>query len=229
MTLPRRKAARKVLLCAGLAGVGLLAEVALADARDGPPKPDWQIALQARHVLWDEPPFDKLNLGVTVRDGVAVLSGPVPSTAVANQAVAKLKAVPGLRDVRNETFVPAADEPMALSMPHTVTSSRPMVSVGPAVSPPPSPVAPAAPPQQSVVALSPRAAVPVKRMTIADQVEALRLADRRFQQVSVEVRETVILLRGKVTRSSDAWEFATTVRSIPGVTGVVQSIETQPQ
>jgi hypothetical protein len=228
MTLPRRKAARKILLCAGLAGVGLLAGVALADARDGPPKPDWQVALQARHVLWDEPPFDKLNLGVTVHDGVAILSGPVPSTALANQAASKLKRVPGVREVRNETFVPAADEPMALSMPHTVTSSRPSVSVGPAVNPPPPAVVPASPPQQSVVALSPRTAVPVKRMTIADQVEAIRLADRRFQYVTIEVRETAVLLRGRVTRSADAWEFAATVRAIPGVTGVVQSIETQP-
>src|SRR3954468_5578199 len=101
MTLPRRKAARKVLLCAGLAGVGILAGVALADARDGPPKPDWQVALQARHALWDEPPFDKLNLGVSVQDGVAILSGPVPSTACAIQAVSKLRSVSGIRDVKN--------------------------------------------------------------------------------------------------------------------------------
>src|SRR5437763_14607716 len=58
----------------GVLGVGLLTGAALADARDGPPPGDWQLALQARHALWGEPPFDKLNLGVSVRDGVAIVS-----------------------------------------------------------------------------------------------------------------------------------------------------------
>jgi hypothetical protein len=212
-------------------GVGLLAGAALADVRDGSPPGDWQLTLQARHALWGDAPFDKLNLGVSVRDGVAILSGPVPSSAVGNQAVAKLRTVPGVRDVKNETYVPPADEPLAQSMPHPVTTRRPSVSVAPAVTPldpgPPSPAAVAvAPPRETTISLAPPTAVPVKRMSIADQAEALRLADRRFQNVRVEVRDNVIILRGTVTRSADAWEFAATLRQIAGVTNVVQRIET---
>jgi osmotically-inducible protein OsmY len=228
MTLPRRKAARRVLIFSGVAGVGLVAGVALADARDGPPKDDGQVALQARHSLWGESPFNTLNLGVTVRDGVACISGPVPSAAVGNQAVSKLRAVPGVRDVQNDTFVPSAEEPLARSMPQSAPDRRPSVSVGPAVAPPaPRVVAAPAPQRDPVVALSPRTAVPVKRMTIGDQVESLRIADRRFQNVRVEVRDGVVVLRGSVARSADAWEFAATIRDLPGVTNVVQAIETR--
>ena len=228
MSRPRRKPARTVLTRTAVLGVGLLAGAALADARNGPPGDDWQLGLQARHALWDESPFDKLNLGVSVRDGVAVLTGPVPSTAVAAQAVAKLRTVPGVRDVRNETYVPPADEPLARSMPHPVTTRRPSVSVAPAVgaaeaAPPPA----AVPSREPAAALGPSIAVPVRRMSIADQVESLRLDDRRFANVRVEVRGNVVTLRGTVNRSADAWDFAGIVRRIPGVERVVQSIETQ--
>jgi osmotically-inducible protein OsmY len=211
-----------------LAG-GLVVGSALADSKDRPAG-DWQLALHARNTLWDEAPFDKLNLGVTVRDGVAYLSGPVPSSAVADQAIARLRKVAGIRDVKNETFVPAPDEPQARAMPHPVTAQRPSVSVGPAVSPPeqvsPPPVAPV---KETVGTHGPPITVPVKRMTIADQIESLRLDDRRFENVRVEVNGGRVVLRGTVAKSADAWEFAASVRQLNGVTGVVQSIATQPR
>src|SRR5436309_592595 len=122
---------------AGVCAGGLLAGASAAEPVAG----DWQLALQARNVLWDDPTLEKLNLGVSVREGCAFLSGPVPSTAVADQAVERLRKLSGIRRVTNETYVPAADEPLARSMPHPVTTQRPSVSVAPAV-PPPEPVAP---------------------------------------------------------------------------------------
>ncbi|HEX4588781.1 MAG TPA: BON domain-containing protein, partial [Gemmataceae bacterium] len=184
-------------------GAGLLTGAALADGRDPAPVGDWQLGLQARHALLDEAPFDKLNLGVTIRDGVAYLSGPVPSTAVAAQAVTKLRAVPGIRGVQDETFVPPGDEPLAQSMPHPVTTRRPSVSVAPAATAPEtvaSPMVAVTPPREPATSLGPPVAVPVRRMSIADQAEALRLGERRFQNVRIEVRGNIVTLRGKVTR-----------------------------
>ena len=224
----RRKRTEAALARSAVLGVGLIAGAALAGAQITPAGDDWQLALQARHTLWDESPFDKLNLGVTVRNGVAVLTGPVPSTAVAGQAVAKLKTVPGIRDVQNDTYVPPADEPLAQSMPHPVTARRPSVSVAPAVAAPePVPPPAAFPSRDSTATLGSPVVVPVRRMSIADQIESLRLDDRRFASIRVEVRGSVVTLRGTVSRSADAWDFAGIVRQIPGVERVVQSIETR--
>jgi hypothetical protein len=225
------KTVRVVVLRSTVLGAGLWVGSALAEPADVPATADVQLTLQARSALWGEDPFDKLNIGVSVRDGIAILSGAVPSTVVAEQAVAKVRAVPGIRSVTNETYIPPADEASAQSMPHPVTARRPSVSVGPAVSAPepvapPPPAVAVAPPMRTTESLSP--AIPVKRMTLLDQIEALRLADRRFQNVRVELRNGVVVLRGSVAHSADAWELATTLRQVPGVTGVVQSIATQP-
>ena len=224
-----RKIGRSVAIRTGILAGGLIAGIALAEAKDGPADTDWQLTLRARNALWDEAPFDKLNLGVSIRDGVAYLSGPVPSMAVGDQAVARLRSVRGIRGVKDETFVPPADEPLFQSMPHPVTAQRPSVSVAPAVlSPPPAVVAVApAPPPQPTVSLSPPIAVPVKRMSLAEQIEALRLGDRRFADVRVEVTGDTVVMRGSVPKSADAWEFVAAVRQLPGVNRVVQNTTTQ--
>lgn len=232
MSRSRRKGRRQhrwLLGLAARAGVlacGLWAGGVLAEPADG----DWQLALQARNALWDDPTLGKINLGVSIRRGIATLSGPVPSTAVAEQAVERLRKLPGVRDVVNDTYVPAADEPLARSMPHPVTAQRPSVSVAPAVfqpepvPPPPAPPVAAAPPAQPTATLGPPAAIPVKSMSLVDQIEAMRLWDRRYQAIRVEVRGGLITLTGRVTRSADAWEFAAAVRQLPGVTGVIQKV-----
>lgn len=229
MSRSMQKTVRSWLIRSAVLSVGLLAGVALADSKDRPAN-DWQLALQARNTLWNEAPFDKLNLGVSVRNGVAYLTGPVPSSAVADQAVARLRSVAGIREVKNETFVPTWDEASAQSMPHPVTAQRPSVSLAPAVSPP-APVSPppaVVPNRVPIASAGPAVAVPVKRMTIADQIESIRLDERRFDNIRVEVTGGRVVLRGTVAKSADAWEFAGAVRQLSGVTGVVQSILTQP-
>jgi osmotically-inducible protein OsmY len=232
MTLSFLKKLRVAILRSAVLGAGVMVGSAIAEPGEKSATADVQLTLQARNALWQESPFDKLNLGVSVKDGLAILSGPVPSTAVADLAVAKLRNLSGIRGVTNETYVPPADEAMAKAMPHPVTARRPSVSVGPAVTAPepvapPPPAVAVAPPSRTTESLSP--AFPVRRMTVLDQIESLRLDDRRFQNVRVEVKNGVVVLRGSVIRSADAWEFATTVRQIPGVTGVVQAVETTPR
>ncbi|HEY1380322.1 MAG TPA: BON domain-containing protein [Gemmataceae bacterium] len=230
-SLPRRGC--RITVRSAVLAVGLLAGAAVAEPADPPSGADWQLALQARNALWDDPTFTTLNLGVSVSRGVATLRGPVPSAGVGEQAVERLRKLPGIREVVNETFVPAADEPLARSMPHPVTTQRPTVSVGPAVpapepAPPPQADAPALA-KEPVASLGPPVAVPVKLMSLRDQIEAMRLWDRRFQHVRVELRDGVVTLAGTVARSADAWEFAAAVRQLPGVTGVIQKTTTDPR
>ena len=52
------------------------------------------------------------TLLVSVKDGVAVLGGPVPSAAVARRAEEVVRAVPGVGEVRNRCYVQAAPDPL---------------------------------------------------------------------------------------------------------------------
>jgi hypothetical protein len=187
------------------------------------------MTLKARNTLWDDPVFEKLNLGVTVRQGVATLNGAVPSTAVAEQAVTLLKGVPGVRSVVSETYVPPVDDPRTKAMPHPITTQRPPEPA--AQQPPAAIVSPAPTPPKEVTGTVtgralPTAAAPPGPQTVGEQIDQLRQRDRRFVNVRAEVRDGRVTLRGTVARSQDAWEFAAAVRRLPGVVGVVQGIAT---
>jgi hypothetical protein len=198
--------------------VGLAAEPPAAAS-------DWQLTLKARHKLWDDPVLEKLNLGVTVRDGVATLNGAVPSAAVAEQAVKLLKCIVGVKGVVNETYVPPVDDLRTRAMPHPVTTERPPEAVAPVQPKPPS--------SQAVTAVAPPSplppvAAPPGLQTLGEQIDQLLRRDSRFQHVRAEVRDGRVTLRGTVARPQDAWEFAAAVRRLPGVVGVVQGISTGP-
>lgn len=53
-----------------------------------------------------------INLVVSVVDGIAVIGGPVPSLAHAQQAEQAVRTVPGIRDVRNTCFVSQGPDPL---------------------------------------------------------------------------------------------------------------------
>src|SRR5438105_5481592 len=95
----RRSRAGRALACAGWLVVASAAGVSLAEPADPTSDTDWQLTLRARNALWDDATFDKLNLGVRVRQGTATLQGPVPSAGVAAQAVDRLRKVTGVRGV----------------------------------------------------------------------------------------------------------------------------------
>lgn len=95
---------------------GLVAWTSL-EAQGPPPPPDWLIAHNARKSLWSDPNLTQLNLGVQVRDGEALLWGPVLTPEQAAEAVARLKLVPGVKSVINELFVLPADDVLRRRLP----------------------------------------------------------------------------------------------------------------
>lgn len=72
----------------------------------------WQ-TVQARKALADDPLLAHLNLGVHVKDGIAILWGPAPTVELAFRAEACLKALIELIDVRNQLDI----SPESLSPP----------------------------------------------------------------------------------------------------------------
>jgi hypothetical protein len=100
------------------AGLGGIVGVASAD----PPIPTLPVrpagvsdAIVARgvHLAIDaDPELCRLNLLVSVVDGVAVIGGPVSSAAVAKHAEEVVRRVPDIKDVRNGCFVKTGPDPL---------------------------------------------------------------------------------------------------------------------
>jgi osmotically-inducible protein OsmY len=65
---------------------------------------DVRRTILARQALEADPELARLNLGVRVHNGVAVLWGPVPSAELARRAVERLQGLPELSGVRNDLF-----------------------------------------------------------------------------------------------------------------------------
>src|SRR6266540_3074712 len=82
----------------------------------GDPARDVRQTIQARKLLSDDPELAEWNIGVTVRDRVATLWGPVPSAQVAFRAELCLKAMIELAEVRNELFLSDQLKPMRVPL-----------------------------------------------------------------------------------------------------------------
>jgi hypothetical protein len=74
---------------------------------------DRQLAVFAREALLQDGILGPLNLGVTVRSGVATLWGTVPTIALARRADERVRSVPGLAQVKNDLRIIADDDATA--------------------------------------------------------------------------------------------------------------------
>lgn len=66
---------------------------------------DLRLSIQARRALRNDSVLAKHNLGVEVRDGLAVAWGPVPDAATARRVVAVLDQIAGIDEVKTEFHV----------------------------------------------------------------------------------------------------------------------------
>jgi hypothetical protein len=93
----------------------LLPSLPGAEPPGGPPVRDLQVTLYARRALAQDKALAPLNLFVHVARGVATVSGPVPSPAVADRVVVTIKGVRGVYEVRSDLRVIADDKDEALA------------------------------------------------------------------------------------------------------------------
>src|SRR5260370_14022232 len=104
--------------CVALFGSLLLAPPLWAtEARPAPAMPerdvkpafdvlrDIEVQVRARRLLEEDPELAPFNLGVTVRNGEALVWGPVPSPEVRARALKKVADVRGVYTVRGELYV----------------------------------------------------------------------------------------------------------------------------
>ncbi len=208
---------------------------------DQPSLNDIRLTLRARQALYQDKALAQLNLGISVRSGVAVVWGRVPSAAVGKRAEALVRKVPGVLEVRSELQVTAPDDPMTDFLNRVLSSGQgPTVEslvhescrptgcltshwpdADPGVRPPPvvalmPPILVAPPPGNA----TPPAPEP-GQLVLA--VEHLRQGDARFEAMRAEIQAGVVRLRGTVRRWEDLTDFSKAISTLPGVRGVLVS------
>jgi BON domain len=204
----------------------------------------------ARQALQEDPALAPLHLGVRVRNGVAILFGPVPSPELARRAVGRLHDLPALTGVRNELFPdPWGEVPFTAGVGPTPrlpgrATSRSDDERWPGPQPPgeASPWTASAPSARSAPRSGdegtptaiPPIAIPVpappsasSTPRAADQPEGVEEAARRLQQgeerfrrVRVAVQGSRVILSGAVPAWGDLYELSRAITRIPGVDGV---------
>jgi len=127
-------------------------------ASGGPPAQpvsDVELALKIRTALAAEADLAGLNLMISVQDRVALVGGPVPTSAVPARIETVLKALPGLDGVKVSCWVVMADDPLkklvAERMKAPLSPSVPPLAVPLQVPPSNWPVMPHNPPVAVVV------------------------------------------------------------------------------
>ena len=221
-----------------------------------PPPPafdvrDARLTLEARCLLIQDRELARFNLGVSIKQGVAVVWGRLPSETLARRALEQVRQVQGVFEVHQEfQLLPFefGTEPPDISPPAASPPKKDPLSPGalmgrtgqtppPSVpfrvgEPPPSSAAVSLLPPVPVTSLPPShpidppaillpPATPASPASLNSAVEQLRSGDRRFQQVLAEVRQGIVYLSGTVWRMEDMRELAQLVSRLPGVAGVV--------
>jgi hypothetical protein len=138
---------RSLAVVAGLGGLsaaGRSAEPA-PPASAAPGLSDVVLARAALSALDGEAELRGVNLVVSVVNGVAVIGGPVPSAAIAKRAERVVRAVEGMKEVRNACFVSTGPDPLLKAVADKSGSSlppRPIPGELPGVLTSPAPVSP---------------------------------------------------------------------------------------
>ncbi|MFL5341796.1 MAG: BON domain-containing protein [Gemmataceae bacterium] len=204
---------------------------------------DMPLTLAARKSISEDEQLAALNLGITVKAGVATIWGAVASDQVAQRAIGRVQAVAGMKAIQNELHVVTASEARALRRPEPVADSglpAPVVldATVRMLTPPaiakrmdvkdllaPEVVASAKPVEgtgQATTTAQLLAPITVaKPADPAEQIGRVWRSEKRFEGIQFELRQGVVRLSGKLQSWNDLWPFADAVSRIPGVERVL--------
>ena len=237
--------------------LGLLALAAPLPATEARPEParpeldagpmadlvrDLEVQVRARRLLQEDRELAPLNLGVSVRNGEAVVWGPVPSPEVRAKALKKVADARGVFSVRGEMYLapdagqlPPGDLRLLPDAPEQTASASPDWRTG-QLPPLPGRLAakqpdePAGPPK--AVALKAPIIVPAEGPALTgelpDRIERVRAGDARYRLIVFEVKSGAVYLRG-TAKPEHVMAFAKAIADLPGVERVVLQRETDPR
>jgi osmotically-inducible protein OsmY len=197
---------------------------------------DVQLTVQVKKALGEDAELTQANLRVLVRDGVAVLNGPVPSPELLERAVKTVREVKGVLKVQNELYVAAPPQPdFVLPKPEPATrstsASPPRDGSGPSwltmplPRPDVSPTVSVKDPPIVVEERRPEQTVsrPVRTEVVSpllERVEKVRQTDRRYRPIRVDVEGAVVVVRGGAPGET-LMAFMQALRQVEGVERVV--------
>ena len=230
-------------------------DVAPTFPSSSPSTRDMQVLLRVRRALRTDDVLASHNVGVSVRDGVATLWGPLPSGDYIRRAQAAVGDVRGVRSVRSELYVAKEPLPPAFILPETTTpdrapprdalasASQPTILTKrdrwPALLPAPDERLRPSPATGAAVLLTPLLPdAPVDEPTtvtaartegVSAAIERLQKADARFGQIEAEWRAGTIILHGKRKDAAAVMTFARLLSDVPGVERVVLQYAKRPE
>jgi hypothetical protein len=208
---------------------------------------DVRLTLESRQSLNADEKLAALNLGVTVKSGVATLFGPVPSEELARRAESRVRVVNGLRNVRNELHIAPPLDPDLRELAKALEKSearrpatpQPILTLDPAGSamlPPKAqhaqtPVSSLfslakADPAPTMIAPAPTGHGPIPPSFPGElgegkdptaEIDKLRRGENRFRGFIAKWSQGVVSISGTLKQWPDLWDFAGAVSKLPGV------------
>jgi hypothetical protein len=195
---------------------------------------DLRLTVLARRAFQNDRVLGPLNLGVKVHNGVATVWGPVPSSEVARQAVARIEAINGIYEVRSELQMRRPPEkPLYAELgiprgaPTRIQVAKPIER--------PDVANQAQRPTRTTEARSvaqipqPAAVKPVAtttrpaQMSLSAAVEQVKQSDQRFRGIPVNVFGNVVVVGRSGATDEDVTALAQALRRVRGVAEVVVS------
>ncbi len=215
-------------------------------ARSQPPRAsvdqtrDIMQTMRARQVLADEPELVGTNIGVTVRNRVATLWGPVASAEIAFRAELCLRTLTELAMVRNELFVsdllednrpnlknhrPPTLLPIQLppQLPSAPLVAAPMLEIRPAgdASAPKPAVIKVQPPDSTAPSTTQPDPLTLAERDLAALVRGILQSKTTYRDVRFAVKDGHVYLRSTNADTDVLHEVARAVARLPNVNGVI--------
>jgi hypothetical protein len=224
-----------------LAALLLLSPAVRSAEADPPPAAhdsarDLEIQVRARHLLLTDNELAPFNLGVTVRNGVAVVSGPVSSPELKAKALKKIENVRGIFKVESDMYVardagqwlsppgiqrlPDAPQQTSSAMPDLRTGKMPLFPDPPDVKKVRDPL-----PAPKLVSLLPPVAVPDEAGDLTTVIEGIRKGDERYRLIQYNVKGSAIYLHGSA-KPENVMAFARALSNVPGVDHIIVQNQT---
>jgi len=207
---------------------------------------DWQLNNLARRALLKDDVLSSQNIGVTVKQNVATFWGNLPSPEMAKRVEQTLLKIPGITKVVSDCRMVPATDPVPQALADAVNRARELAgdpSISTKLVPPqPSPtsmasrqtVAKPAPdgttPKATDIALPPASppaafllppASAQARTDDAPAPEKIRLSEKRFKDLTLNINDGIVKVNGSVARMKDAWDLAEKLNGAPGVRQVM--------
>jgi osmotically-inducible protein OsmY len=206
-----------------------------------------QVLLRVRRALSADEVLAPMNVGVSVRNGVATLWGPLTSTDEIRRALKEVADVRGVESVRNELYVSKDARPLppVFVLPDRMTPdraaptdalvwrnvgpgdltalSRPRELPGPGLAVLQRPTVSDPLPQQ------PTTVTAARTEGVPATIERLQKSDARFSKIEVDWRDGTIRLRGSPAEAAAVMAFARLLSDVPGVERIVLQNPKNPQ